>query len=117
LRPQDTGRKGATIDEGQISSVTAPPEHSLLIQINQHAGCGGKNAPASLKRERRMLIVPLGGSRSEERTSSRSAKARIAKSAKRSAVPWHERLLLAGLLLVVVGWIVLRSLQMLLGAS
>jgi len=26
----------------------------------------------------------------------------------RSAVPWHERLLLTGLLLVVTGWIVLR---------
>jgi|HubBroStandDraft_6_1064221.scaffolds.fasta_scaffold205894_1 hypothetical protein len=64
-----------------------------------------------------MLIVPLGGSRSEERTSSRSAEARAAQSAKRSTVPWHERLVLAGLLLVVAGWIVLRLVQILLAAS
>jgi len=64
-----------------------------------------------------MLIVPLGGSRSKERTSSRSAEARAAKSAKRSSIPWPERLLLAALLLVVAGWIVLRLLQMLFAAS
>jgi hypothetical protein len=65
-----------------------------------------------------MLIVPLGGSQSEERTSSPSAEARAAtNSAKRSAVPQLDRLLLAGLLLVVAGWIVLRLLQMLFAAS
>jgi len=64
-----------------------------------------------------MLIVPLGGSRPEERTSSPSTEARAAKSAKRSAVSWQEQLWLAGLLLVVVGWIVVRSLQMLFAAS
>jgi hypothetical protein len=64
-----------------------------------------------------MLIVPLGGSRSKESASSSSTEARAAQSAKRSAIPWHERLLLAGLLLVVAGWIVLRLLQMLFATS
>jgi len=64
-----------------------------------------------------MLIVPLGGSRSKESASSSSAEAAAAKSAKRNAISWHERLLLAGLLLVVAGWIVLRLLQMLFATS
>ena len=63
------------------------------------------------------MLTPLGGSRSEERTSSGSAETRAAQAAKRSAVPWHERLLLAGLLLVVAGWIVLRLLQVLFALS
>lgn len=36
--------------------------------------------------------------------------------ARRSGVPWHESLLLAALLLVVVGWIVLRLLLSLVAA-
>ena len=36
---------------------------------------------------------------------------------KRSTVPSHERLLLAGLLLVVAGWIILRLVLMQLGAN
>ena len=35
---------------------------------------------------------------------------------KRATAPLHERLLLAGLLLVVTGWIILRLVQMLLAA-
>jgi len=35
---------------------------------------------------------------------------------RRSGIPWHDSLLLAGLLLVVVGWIVLRLLLTLLAA-
>jgi len=37
-------------------------------------------------------------------------------SARRGGVPWHESLLLAVLLLVVVGWIALRLLLSLLAA-
>ena len=51
------------------------------------------------------------------RASARSlAEARALKlgGGKRSAIPWHDSLLLAGLLLVVVGWIVLRLLLALL---
>jgi hypothetical protein len=33
-----------------------------------------------------------------------------------SVIAWHERLLLAGLLLVVAGWIILRSVLTLLAA-
>jgi hypothetical protein len=34
----------------------------------------------------------------------------------RSAIPWHEQLLLAGLLLVVAGWMILRLVLTLLAA-
>lgn len=57
-----------------------------------------------------------------KRTSSRAPKnvgeARAAKfgDRERATAPLHERLLLAGLLLVVTGWIILRLVQMLLAA-
>ena len=64
-----------------------------------------------------MRIVLPDEPRSEERTPTGSTEARAAKSGERSAVPWYERLVLAGLLLVVMGWIVLRLLRVLLAAS
>ena len=45
------------------------------------------------------------------------AEAPAVKSGERNAVPWYERLVLAGLLLVVVVWIALRLLRILLAAS
>jgi hypothetical protein len=69
------------------------------------------------KRERRMRIVTSDGSRSKERTPSGVAEVRAAKPGERSGVPWYESLLLTGLLLVVIGWIILRLLRILLAAS
>jgi len=58
-----------------------------------------------------MRIPPLGRSRSGDgERDLKAAKAPGRSVDLRNTVPWHERLLLAALLLVVIGWIALRLL-------
>jgi hypothetical protein len=66
-----------------------------------------------------MPIAPPSRSRSreDERPPSGDTKTRVVRARERSDVPWHERLVLAALLLVVICWIILRLLVILLASS